>query len=163
MKKRLQIPLPTQRSINRFSKYVDTSGGIWKCWDWQGTKNEKGFGSFRFERYMVAAHRVSYEWVFGPIPGLVLFHRCDNNSCVNPWHLEPVTERESQSRHWDEEKTTSDYTGVYWNNKDLRWQAQIKIESKRTKYLGQFHEEVEAAHAYDRALESIGQPRRNFR
>jgi hypothetical protein len=39
------------------------------------------------------AHRVVYERVRGPIPkGLVLDHLCRNPGCVNPEHLEPVSQ-----------------------------------------------------------------------
>lgn len=55
-----------------------------ECWEWQGRKNQKGYG--RFGRDM--AHRVAYELTKGPIPeGLIIRHRCDNPACCNPKHL----------------------------------------------------------------------------
>lgn len=43
---------------------------------------------------MLMAHRVSYEYFVGPIPeGLTLDHLCRVHNCVNPEHLEPVTQR----------------------------------------------------------------------
>lgn len=48
---------------------------------------------------MVAAHRLAYEELRGPIPsGLELDHKCRVRGCVNPWHLEPVTTAENIRR-----------------------------------------------------------------
>jgi hypothetical protein len=45
------------------------------------------------------AHRWSYEYHVGPIPdGLQLDHLCRVRRCVNPWHLEPVTNRVNSQR-----------------------------------------------------------------
>jgi len=53
---------------------------------------ELGYARFRYKRKTQLAHRVSYDLYIGPIPaGLTLDHLCRNTSCVNPWHLEPVT------------------------------------------------------------------------
>lgn len=64
------------------------------CWDWVGTLSQ-GYGRFYVgARRTVMAHRWSYERHVGPVPdGLVLDHLCRNTRCVNPAHLEAVTQR----------------------------------------------------------------------
>lgn len=48
---------------------------------------------------MRGAHRISYEMLIGPIPsGLQLDHLCRVRHCVNPQHLEPVTNRVNSLR-----------------------------------------------------------------
>ena len=69
------------------------------CWLWMAGLNHNGYGQIMREGKKVAAHRASYELYRGPIPpGLQLDHLCRTRSCVNPWHLEPVTQRENNHR-----------------------------------------------------------------
>lgn len=65
------------------------------CWAWVGcTANKYGrlYGP-RPARYILGAHRVSYEVFHGKrIPvGMCIDHLCRNTRCVNPAHLEVVT------------------------------------------------------------------------
>jgi hypothetical protein len=65
------------------------------CWIWMGALSEAGYGRDWNSR----AHRVTYEALRGPIPdGMVLDHKCRTRCCVNPDHLEPVTDRENLMR-----------------------------------------------------------------
>lgn len=75
------------------------------CWEWTGSSDEKGYGEIRVgsvrdgSSRTVPAHRAVYELVVGPIPdGLHLDHLCNNPPCVNPAHLEPVTQAENNRR-----------------------------------------------------------------
>jgi hypothetical protein len=68
------------------------------CWLWMGNTSW-GYGGISVEGKHKKVHRVSYEILVGPIPeGLVLDHLCRVKSCVNPEHLEPVTQRENVLR-----------------------------------------------------------------
>lgn len=79
-------------AIDRFLAKVDAPNGIFGCWVWQG-QTEKGYGRFYIDGGSVRAHRWAYQRAVGPIPeGLVLDHLCRNPSCVNPFHLEAVTQ-----------------------------------------------------------------------
>lgn len=72
---------------------------VGECWEWQAATFRGGYGCFYLDGRNLYAHRVSYEHFVGPIPvGLTLDHLCRNRSCVNPNHLEPVTQRENVLR-----------------------------------------------------------------
>ncbi len=73
------------------------------CWRWRGASDPKGYGRvgrmINGKAVTKLAHRVVYEAWVGAIPeGLQLDHLCRNHACVNPDHLEPVTQRENLLR-----------------------------------------------------------------
>lgn len=101
------------RSLRAFITQVDTTAGPDGCWPWRGYRDANGYG--QFGRPPRRAHRVAYELMVRPIPeGMHIDHLCHNDDescpggmacphrlCVNPAHLEPVTQRENllRSRH----------------------------------------------------------------
>jgi hypothetical protein len=71
------------------------------CWLWTAQHDRAGYAQFYLTslRRSVGAHRFAYELLVGPIPdGLVIDHLCRNPGCVNPGHLEPVTNAENIRR-----------------------------------------------------------------
>lgn len=63
------------------------------CWRWTGHIDDGGYGIVSAGGAH-KAHRISYEAHVGPIPdGLTIDHLCRVRCCVNPAHLEPVTQQ----------------------------------------------------------------------
>jgi hypothetical protein len=82
-------------TVRRFWSTVtpDESSG---CWKWTGRLDKSGYGRFDHGRL---THRVAYELLIGPIPeGLVIDHLCRVRACVNPSHMEPVTQATNVER-----------------------------------------------------------------
>jgi HNH endonuclease len=62
------------------------------CWEWQGHRQKKGYGTFRAYGENVLAHKFAYERTFGPLPpGIQVMHTCDNPPCVRASHLSQGT------------------------------------------------------------------------
>lgn len=69
------------------------------CWFWTGSRNAKGYGRINVDGQAVFAYRLAYELFVGPVPaGLTLDHLCQNEPCVNPAHLEAVTQQDNMLR-----------------------------------------------------------------
>ena len=62
------------------------------CLVWTGSRNDKGYGRLKVKGEIILAHRFAYCVATGltlkEIDGLVIRHKCDNPSCINPTHLE---------------------------------------------------------------------------
>lgn len=92
-----------ERSIpikDRFWDKVDKSGD---CWLWTGAKDKKGYGyvgSYTKNTAFLGtrlAHRISWSLHNNKTAPkhLVVRHKCDNPSCVNPEHLELGTTKDN--------------------------------------------------------------------
>lgn len=88
--------------LDRFWEHVNKNGPIHpelgRCWLWTGEPHHSGYGMFWIsrngKRNGLVAHKYAYEATGRSVPdGLVLDHLCRNRACVNPDHLEPVTNR----------------------------------------------------------------------
>lgn len=84
------LPRHIQRNI------VEAPGG---CWLWTRSRSRDGYGSASFNNKTHQAHRLVYTLLRGaPPPGKQLDHICRVRHCVNPDHLDPVTNLENQKR-----------------------------------------------------------------
>lgn len=93
------MPILTSKDRARFWSKVQRGDG---CWQWTDAPSAAGYGYFGYggrNGTKVPAHRIAYELAVGPIPlGKQIDHLCRNRRCVNPAHLEAVTQRQNLLR-----------------------------------------------------------------
>jgi hypothetical protein len=83
------------------------------CWIWTGYRLKGGYGQVKYQGTNYLAHRLVRHLLIGDIAPKTtdrkldtIDHLCENPSCVNPNHLDPVTQRENSYRNPD-----------YWGNR----------------------------------------------
>lgn len=83
--------------VTRFhSKILVSDSG---CWLWQDVPEANGYARFSVGMGRELAHRWSYEHYCGSIPeGMTIDHLCRVKHCVNPEHLEVVTQKVNNLR-----------------------------------------------------------------
>jgi hypothetical protein len=81
---------------DRFWKRIDVRDGHWF---WTAKVDKNGYGVFYAENKTWQAHRWAALYVGGmSIDGLEVDHLCQERSCVNPYHLQPITSAEHHLR-----------------------------------------------------------------
>ena len=88
---RPQTAKATAELVGRLLRRTDPS--LNGCWLWSGHRDSKGYGQIKLDGRAVWVHRLAYA-VFngGQVPdGLTVHHRCGNPGCLNPEHLELLT------------------------------------------------------------------------
>lgn len=112
----------------RFMRYVIKAPS--GHWIWVGARHGggSGYGLFNLGRPQTA-HRAAWQLFRGPIPeGYHVDHLCRLRICVNPLHLEPVTQRVNNLRGWsvmahNAEKTHCVNGHPFDEANTLRWGA----------------------------------------
>lgn len=94
--------LKTKRSMDSFYADVSKSGPTWNgapCWEWTGAIAANGYARKTIRGRSQSAHKISWQLANGPVPkGLCIDHLCRNRRCVNPAHLEAVSQGENLKR-----------------------------------------------------------------
>ncbi len=103
-------PLINHHDLDEDARFWSKVNKTTDCWLWTGTilkssvQSRNGYGLFHPRQRegspnLVYAHRYAYEAIKGPIPaGLQIDHLCRVHNCVNPDHLEAVTQLENMRR-----------------------------------------------------------------
>ena len=92
---------PVKRTpLQRFWAFVDFTSSPIGCWLWTGGIDDHGYGQFGLTpKKNVKAHKFSADYLSGPCPpGMQRDHLCLVKRCVNPKHLECVTQQINQQR-----------------------------------------------------------------
>lgn len=97
----LQVPKITQKILTQIFSAITISNEISyndiPCWISSKAINKRKYSYIMIEGTTHLFHRLMYSWLIEPIPKGrkegVLDHLCRNRACVNPVHLEFVTEK----------------------------------------------------------------------
>jgi hypothetical protein len=70
----------------RFWSKIFLTANIEKCWEWQGSCTNDGYGRTKYNSQAILAHHKAWFLTYGFKPKY-LRHTCDNPPCCNPHHL----------------------------------------------------------------------------
>ena len=110
------------------SGYTVTANG---CHEWNGSKNNKGYGVIWFDGRLHLAHRAAWLAAYGafPAPGLVTDHVCENKGCVNVAHLRELTNAENIKRAYPRGDAATERRRALNNEAKKRYRARLAAKA----------------------------------
>ena len=83
-----------EKVIKRFWSFVEKTP---TCWKWRTVQGH--YVQFSVKGNQVLAHHFSFILKHGSIPeGMIVHHKCGMPTCVRPFHLEAITQKENLSK-----------------------------------------------------------------
>lgn len=120
--------------------------------DLAGHAQKRGYRLIRINNKYYYAHRLIFLYHHGFLPQFLDHIDGDpaNNDISN---IREATKQENnrnkkKTKSVNGKPTSSDFKGVYWSKNNKNWVSQITI-NRRTKHLGNFTSEIDAAKAYN--------------
>lgn len=124
------MPPKPKPLADRFWAKVDV-GKPDECWNWTGAKHPFGYGKIWTGEGFKPSYHVSFLLVGNTIPaGMLLRHKCDNPSCVNPAHLEVGTTKDNIQDKLDRKRGNN---GIKHGNSKLSDADVLAIRSSSEK------------------------------
>lgn len=112
----------------RFIEWTEKENGCWICTSHR--RGSEGYFHVVRDHKRIHIHRLFYQECFGAIPvGMVIRHKCDNNSCINPEHLELGTYKENAH---DKKRNGTWQAGEKHHHK-LNWNIVFEIRKQYRK------------------------------
>jgi hypothetical protein len=114
-----------RRRKNPVRMIVEDRGYKTPCHIWQWAHHKAGYGVMRDNGRVRPAHCIEYEKVHGPIPKkMYIDHLCRVPACINPDHLEMVTNAENVRRGLRASVTREDVFRLFELRKmGMKWKA----------------------------------------
>jgi hypothetical protein len=119
-----------------------------------GVPRPDGYIQVMIEGKIYLAHRLAWLYVHGEFPKDQIDHINHDRSDNRIENLRSVTYKENNQNR-SKCNGTSKFVGIYWNKLENKWRSQISCNSTR-QIIGSFHDEIEAALAYDEVARFLG-------